>query len=448
LIETLRIIEIIVGVGVLIMVHELGHFLAAKWAGVRVDKFALGLGPRVFAFQRGETEYSLRWIPIGGFCAMAGEEPGAETNAPPERQFRGQPPGKRAVILFAGVFMNFILAILFFSIAFGMGVEFPRPLIGYVQPETPADKAGLLPGDEIIGLEGDMDIDWQQVKITTMMSDAGDNILLTVQRGEKVFNVSVSTVMDEVQEKGMHSGSIGVAFVGESDFVVGAVTKGSAAAEAGIEPGDVLTEINGIDLKKKKFSWDAVQRVLNDAARKDKTVKVRWRSGNAEWPETTLDVKKTKDPLRADLGFAVNPMRQKLRKYSPWQAPIVGLETSWDMVRVIYLSLRAMLTARISPKHAAGPVGIAQISYHIASQGISKFLWWLAFLGANLAVVNLLPIPPFDGGLLLVTLVEKLRGKLISEQWLMRLQLAGWAFVIVLIGLITYNDILRWIGAG
>ena len=133
--EILRIIEILIGVSLVIAVHELGHFLAAKWAGVQVDEFALGMGPRFFSYKRGETTYSLRMIPIGGFVAMAGEEPGSETEAPLERQFRGQPPGKKAVIAVAGVSMNLVLGVILFALAFGIGINFSQPVIGAVDRE-------------------------------------------------------------------------------------------------------------------------------------------------------------------------------------------------------------------------------------------------------------------------------------------------------------------------
>lgn len=604
--QTLIIIEIAIGIGLLIMVHEFGHFVACKWVGVRVDKFALGMGPKLFWFRRGETEYSIRIIPFGGFVAMAGEDPRTltESAAPSERQFLTQPPGKKALILFSGVFMNFVLGIVLFSIALGVGIHFTRPLIGLVEPQSPAEKAGLLPGDEIIAVNGDRDLDWEDVRVNIMMSDLEDNVLLTVLRNGKELGFSMKPKKDErlglpfigvlpatgrtvtaiekggpAEQAGLKAGdvidtidgtrylnwgdvvlhmsarigrpvevkvqrgeeslalslvprsakkgsigvtpatfptaaqvfknspadragvrpgdqvlaidgkptpnfvdlvsisapnvgrplaytirrggeiltltltpearpgegrgTVGILFKPKSNFVVGSVEHGSPAQTAGIRPGDVLTRIDDVPLEGR--NWDDVQDLLDAAAREGRQATISWRSGKAEWENKKIAVTVLDNMLHADSGISVNPEIQWLRKYPPHTACVVGLKKSWRMVEQVYVFLRGLLTRRISLKLAAGPVGIVQISYLAASQGIVKFIYWLAIIGVNIAAVNLLPIPPFDGGLLVLTGIEKLRGKALSEKWLIRLQLAGWAFVILLLLTITYNDIMRLI---
>ncbi|HUW56999.1 MAG TPA: RIP metalloprotease RseP [Planctomycetota bacterium] len=598
----IRVVEIFVGIGLLIAVHELGHFLAAKWAGVRVEKFAIGMGPKLLWFVRGGTEYSLRVIPFGGFCAMSGEAPGAPTTDEPLREFRNQPPGKKAVILLAGVSMNFVLAIVLFSIALGVGLDFTRPLVGLVHPGSPAEKAGLLPGDQITAINGQQDVDWEDVLMAIVMGDLEDNVSLTVARQERKIDftvrprkstvtglpeigiepatgrtvtrlerkgpadeaglregdvidavdglqflrweyalchmssrmgrpvtldvmragkpVSVSLVPrpgrkgaigvtparfpvvagvaedspaaradvrtgDEVlaidgtptptfddlialtapatgrplvyrirrgeetfdvtltpeRAPGRQIGQVGIRRETKTDFTVGAVEPGSPAEAAGLKPGDVLTHVDDASLEKQ--NWSVFQNLLDAAAESGGKVTLGWRRGEVGVEKKAVTVKTVEDPLRADVGITVNPAIQWERKYSPWRAPVVGLKKSWQVVQQVYLFLRGMLTRRISPKHAAGPVGIIKLSYRIASRGIIQLVYWMAILGVNLAVVNLLPMTPLDGGLLVLTGVEKLRGRRISEKWFLRLQLAGWCVVLVLFTLITINDILR-----
>ena len=600
----IRVIEIFIGIGLLITVHELGHFLAAKWAGVRVDKFAIGWGPRLLFWRRGETEYSLRVIPFGGFCAMAGEAPGVPATDEPEREFRNQPPGKKAVILFAGGLMNFILGVVLFSIALGVGVNFTRPLIGLVHPQSPAETAGLLAGDEIIAVNGKENVDWEDVLMTIAMGGLEDNVSLRVLREGKELTFAMrprkskvrelpelgiepasGRTITEIDEKGpaadagfkqgdvidtidgvaylrwedalyhmascmgkpvsielvregkrvpaspvprpakkgsvgivpkdfprvagvvkgspaegagmktddeilkvdgketpfvadiiactapnagkevvytvrrggaevtvkatpvvregQQTGSVGIHITGGDQFIVGTVQKGSAAETAGIRPGDTLTTVGGYDLKEKQLTWDSVRLLLDEAAKGDGKLTLGWKHADGGFEKKTLAVRSVEDPLRADIGLTLNPALQWERKYAPWRAPVVGVKKSWLWVQRVYLFLRGMLTRRISPKHAAGPVGIIKMSYRIASQGIPKLIYWLAILGVNLAVVNLLPMVPLDGGLLVLTLIEKLRGKAMSEKWLIRLQLAGWCVVLVLVTLITINDIRR-----
>ncbi len=601
----LRIVEIIVGIGILIMIHEMGHFAAAKWSGVRVDKFALGMGPKIFAVVRGETEYSVRWIPLGGFVLMAGEEPGVATEAASERQFRKQKPWKRVIILFAGSFMNFVLAIVFFAIAFGFGVNFTLAKVGWVEPGGPADKAGVRPGDEIVAANGDRDVDWEDVRIMIAMASRGDNVSLRVKRGSETLDLSVrpqapakgelpmvgmevaagrrieeirkgsaaeaaglkvGDVVDTVDGReflywpdfllycstrigkpvafvvtrdgerktldvtprpakrgviglvpatfptvakvipggaaaaagvrpgdqvlaidnvptpcrsdivsrcGTNAGKgldfrilregreihlvmtprqlgltgpamVGMAFSPGGDFTIGEVRPGSPAAKAGFNAGDVLTRI-GKDMPD-NATWGTLQAALDTVVEKGDNAVVLSRRSGAEGPEfkaVKVAVESVDDPLDADVGISVTNGQQHLRKFGPWKAPFVGFKKSWQVVKQIYLSLKGVFTGDISAKHFAGPVGIARMSYSVASDSITKFIFWLAFLSANFAVFNMLPLTPFDGGLIVVTGVEKLRGKPLSDRALMVLMTAGWALVIVFFVFVTANDIMR-----
>lgn len=615
--DILRIIEILIGVGLVIVVHELGHFLAAKWAGVQVDEFAIGMGPRLLSYKRGETRYSLRMIPIGGFVAMAGEEPGSETEVPLERQFRGQPPGKKAVIAVAGVTMNLILGVFLFALALGIGVNFVEPTIGSVEPGSGADEAGLHAGDRIIGINGAEDIDWVDVFIEVLMGDLEDPVQLQVLRGGKKLNFSVKTqpsadprfmglptlgvtvatgktvtqvtkdgpadktglklrdkviavdgmeflnwdnaryymgsrMGEEVELKVMRPsgdgegdtetamtlklvpeptiggtigitprtfsvvkkvtkdmpadkagikpgdeiraidgiptptfaslisltapsagkklkytvrrtvddkttdidvfitpvakpnerlGRIGVAPERVSDFVVGSVEAGSPAAKLLIKPGDVISAVAGTKLT--KHTWGYLQAVI-DAAAKEEEILLSWRSGEAEWRDKKVKVLSKPNEQVCDIGFLVSRTRPRFRQYPFWQSIGVGFNKSWHMLQHIWLFFRGLITGKMPFNLVAGPLGIAHISYKITAQGTTKFIMFLAMICVNLAVVNLLPLLPFDGGILVVAGLHKVTGKPLSEKLQGYLAVTGWMLVITLLIAVTYNDIIRW----
>ena len=250
----------------MIFIHELGHFLAAKWAGVRVDEFAFGLpfGPRVLSIKIGETIYALRLVPFGGFVAMAGEEPGKPTEAPPERQFGMQPAGKKAVILVAGVFMNFVLSIVLFSIALGIGVRFSQPIIGLVEPQGPAEKAGLLPGDEIVAVNGKRDVDWEDVRVNILMGDLEDNVTLVVVRDEKERVIVVKPRKDE------QTGLPVIGMEAATGRTIAEVEKDGAAARAGLKVGDTIDTVDG----KRFLNWDEALLAMSGKMKEEVGVRV------------------------------------------------------------------------------------------------------------------------------------------------------------------------------
>lgn len=598
---TLYIFEIIVGIGLLIFVHELGHFLTAKLFGVKVDKFALGMGPRIFWWQRGETEYSLRAIPIGGFVMLAGEEPGAPPSPEPWREIRNKPAPVRALVFVAGSIMNVITGVIFFTIVFGVGKNFTQPVVGALRPGWPAQKAGLKPGDRILAIEGETDPDFEDVMVTTMLStentplklkvlrpstgrefdvvirprldrsiglpvmgiepatghtvsavadnspaqaaglrvddvirkadglhflnwtdfetiasrnigkqmqlfvtrgadnltvtlfprptkrgslgvlprdfplvqevfdnqpasragvkvgdriqaidgrptptvediisltarSAGEPMRLTVKRGGETENL---TVTPEVPP-GECRAQIGIAIERSKDFTVGQVIPGSAADRAGVKPGDVLVRLGRYSLEDRV--WDQ----LVDAVPADREFQLFWKSGKAEFHATVRpDV--VYDDLLPWTGITVTPTLEHLRKYPFWTAAGVGMKKSWQVIEQIYAFLRGAAERRIGADAARGPIGIATISYQAAERGPITFIFLLALIGVNLGVVNLLPVLPLDGGLLVVVLIESITRKRFSEKWLMRLQLIGWALLILLIVVISYHDIVRLI---
>jgi regulator of sigma E protease len=311
--------------------------------------------------------------------------------------------------------------------------SFPR--IASVFAGSPADRAGILAKDEVLAIDGKPTPDVIDV-ITLTAYGADGPLRFTLRRAGEIIE---GRVVCETRP-GQSRKFAGITLEARSDFVVGGVEKGSAADAAGLRPGDVLTGLGKLTLEGR--NWDSFQTLLDAAARAGRPVLLAWKSGQVSW-KREIKVKTVSNPLLADAGLSVSMTQPRLRKYAPWTAAVVGVKKSWQMVQQVYVFLRGVATRRISPTHAAGPGGIFKLTYKVASEGVTKLIYWLAIIGVNIAVVNILPVPPFDGGLLLLTGVEKIRGRAISDKWLTRLQVAGWAAVMLLLAFVTFNDIKR-----
>jgi regulator of sigma E protease len=310
-------------------------------------------------------------------------------------------------------------------------------MVGKVAEDGPAKAAGIQPGDEILSVNGTPTPTFDDVW-TIVSANLGRPVKYAVRRGGETLELTLTPTPIGI---GSERGTDGIVPAKASDFTVGAVKPGSPAETAGIQPGDVLTRVGGVSIDKK--TWDHVQAILDLAAAGDGKVSIARRRGKAEFAAVEVKVKAVDDPRHAEEGYAVENGEAKLYRYSPWNAPIVGLKKAYRTVRLIFGSVRGMIQGRISPDNMAGPVGIFRIGFAVTAAGVTTLVYWLAFLSANFAVVNLLPMPPFDGGLLVYSAIEKVRGKPLSDRILMVAQTIGWALVIVLMVLITINDIRR-----
>lgn len=329
----------------LIVIHELGHFLAAKRSGVLVHEFALGFGPRLASWRRGETEYSLRLLPLGGFVRMAGmhaEEEGLEA-IPPQRRFLGRPLGHRVGIIAAGPVMNVLLAIALFAVVFaGIGLPAPLPVVGDVEPGYPADDAGLRPGDRFVAIDGRPVQDWEDV-VRTIQGAPGRSLELTIQRDGRILQVP-------------------------------------------IEPRS--------------------------------------------------------DPRRAGVGvIGVRPATETVRT-GIGEALRLGAEQTWR-VAVGFLAAIAHLVSGGGGVDVLGPVGIGQQIGEAARVGLNQVILLAAVLSANLALVNLLPVPALDGGRLLFLMVEGVRGRPVDPQQENMIHFVGFALLMLLAMFITFRDLLR-----
>ena len=601
--------EIVIALGLIIFVHELGHFMTAKWFGVRVRRFALGMGPIIVKWVRGETEYSLRWVPIGGFVDLVGEHPDAEEADDPRGLWR-RPPWQRIVVFSAGVVMNALLALVFFALAPIIGIQAIVPVAGGVLPGMPAEKAGIMAGDRLVRINGHRVESFEDLLYSVALDDAGTSFDVEVERPgagtepPKVLNMTVASVRPAesffpilgiemerttviavfaspaalLRQAGVAEGDRILAVNGKdvaawrdlskalADAPAGpvvlkidrkgaeqdlrvvpadlkaydygmtppteikAVQAGSPAMEAGIQAGDRIASIQdepwptyedvsriikaagkdarirlalwregktvdvtcktavlpGADFPRIGMTpvpavgnpvqvghiepggpaaeaglksgdiilkagegaesvadWDVLERVLAGAAGKPMTLQVE---RDRVVFTTTLRPKAVPQERLTLVDAGSMPLYAPLpRIYNPVTAAHRGLRKTGQWLGRVYINLKQFASGQVSTKAVGGPVAIVQWSVNVAGQGVGTFMEFLGMLTVSIAVLNFLPLPPFDGGHVLFVLIDAIKRKPVSMKLRTIVWIVGWVAVGLLFIVITYRDIVRWV---
>ncbi len=352
---TYYLLPFVVVLGILIFFHELGHFLVAKYFGVKVEKFSLGFGSKLLGKKIGDTEYLISTVPLGGYVKLLGEDgEEAETLTPEEarRAFHNQHVLKRIAIVAAGPLFNLLLAwFLYCGLFLVSGSYEMSTQIGQVRPDSPAHKAGLLKGDEIVAVQGRAIRNWPEIK-KTVQQNGGQPMTVTVRRGDKFL--SVTLIPERMVEKNIFGEEV-------KSAMIGIVASG--------------------------------------------------------------DFKKT------ELG--------------PWEALQEGTMKSWEIVKVTCLTIVKLLQGVVPLKTIGGPIMIGQLTGQVAQENFSYLIPLLAIISINLGVLNLLPVPILDGGLIIFLLIELLIGKPISLKKRDVAQKVGLFLLAVLIVVVTINDLSR-----
>ncbi|MEW6357109.1 MAG: RIP metalloprotease RseP [Planctomycetota bacterium] len=588
-------------IGVIIFVHELGHFLAAKRVGVRVEAFSLGFGPVLLGYKKGETEYRLSLIPIGGYVKMAGEHVGDSKAGMPD-EFQSRTVAERTFIVVAGVVLHILFAFLVFVVAFRIGVPFPAAEVGAVEIGSPAWIEGIQAGDEIVEINGQGDVDYEELFCASALSNGapirlrvkradeeftvsaepeydkvmgtfrigvhpqrtttvekiygykdegnsspaaragiqvgdviarvndvevaswqdlsrelrgrpGEQITLTIRRGGETLKkelavkglsepkvigivgetntiqavrkrtpaydragfragdrliavdgvavqrwadfsarmaaeapISTVTVEREEKETALSVKDIDQAsrtrmlrdLLGKGSTTVTAVKEGFPAAQAGIRSGDKIVSIDGEKIEE----WSDIRRVVAESNGEEMEFVVE-RDGNI-LPPVRLAAREDAEFVQGYIGIVTDEKRV-VRKYGLWQSCVVGCRKAVVNVKRVYLTLTGLLTKKVAMKNIGGIILIAQASYYSLLQGMGKLLYFVGVIAINLAVVNMLPIPLLDGGLLLFLVIEKIKGGPVSEGALRVAQYVGLALLLTLMIVVCKNDIVRLI---
>jgi len=450
----LGIVAGVVVLGVLIFVHEVGHFLAAKSVGIAVVRFSFGLGPRTPVRRTwGETEYCLSWLPLGGYVKMAGlEEEGAagDLEGPPgggtwphERTFDGKPLWTRVFVISAGVLMNALFAVVVYGLLAGAyGVREDRTVtIGSVDTASVPLGAGALrqlhPGDRIVRINGDSMTSWADIQ--SALLTAGDPMIRIEIAGR------VRPVVLELPQKEQLARSRVVEALGPwVEPVIGEVVPGQAAAAAGIEPGDRILRADTVPVRR----WEDFVHVIE--AHPGLAVPLLVRRGDAEVrltvtprPERLRDAASGVERQVGRVG--VSGQLPPLHRYGVFGAIGAGFVQAGRAGGLVLFTLKGLVLGQLSPRDIGGPILVGQISGQVARLGLEPFLGFLALFSMNLAILNLLPIPVLDGGHLLFLAIEGVRRRPLSEQVRHRWTQIGFAVLVAIMLLALANDVLRLI---
>lgn len=422
-------------IGVMILVHELGHYWAARFFDVKVETFSFGFGPRLFGFKRGDTDFRFSALLFGGYVKMAGDQPGDEANADP-RNLLAKPRWQRLIITFAGPAINVVLAIVvttgLFMVHFPTMPTPPDPTVGYVAPNGGAATAGIQSGDQVMQFDDIMDPTWRDIQIRELSNPKQPMNVVIKRNGERI-RFTLTPAMDQKQGFGY------LAWSPETEVRVSTVESGFAAFRAGLKPGDILVSANGIPLR----STGRLHEIEHDT--EGKTLDIVYARNGVEHHVNITPEKR--DPAdsggeRWVIGLNLEP-RIEYTKLPAREALIQSLSQNAEGAKVIFQFLERIVERRMSPKSLVGPVGIAQMSGQAAREGVFTYLELMAMVSLNLAIVNLLPIPILDGGVILMLLIEMLMRRDLDLRMKEAVVKVGFVFLMVVVVFAIYNDISR-----
>ena len=427
--------------GVLVFVHELGHFMAARWNGVRVLTFSLGFGPKLLKFRRGDTEYCLSAIPLGGYVKMAGENPEDPRSGQPD-EFLSKTKWQRFQILIMGPAMNLGLAVIVLAVVLMQGATAPaylsRPaLVGVVKSESPAEKAGLQSGDIITRL-GSADVStWEQLEMA-VASRPEREVEMVVIRDRQEQRLTIRPDLTELRTRGNARFEIGTIGVWpDVNPSIRALVAGEPAEKAGLKPGDVIVSING----ERMVFASQVSEAISKHPEQEIAMVVR-RSG----VEQTIAVVPSRQGENGRIGINISDEVESFTP-SPLQAIGMSVQRNYEMSGMILRTLRDLFVGEASPRQLMGPVGIAQLSGESAQAGWVALFSLMASLSLNLGLLNLLPIPVLDGGHIFIMGIETLVRRDFSLAVKEKMLFAGFVALMALMATVIYNDLTRisWI---
>jgi len=422
----------IVVLGFIIVIHELGHFLVAKFFKIKVETFSVGFGPRIVGFRKGDTDYRISAFPLGGYVKMAGDTP-SDTLTGEAHEFLSKPKWQRFLVAAAGPSMNIILAVVLIAGLYMYGTDVPEFMVGQaiinvIEPGSPAEKAGIKPGDQILEFDGKQNPDWQDVQ-NAVLTSPGRNIPIVVERAGKRVELTVTPERKGREE----AGDVGM-FPYYRKLVVQDFQPNSPALSAGVQRGDEIVAVNGTGIQESGLTLQQIiQKIPGDS-----------------FPITVV-----RDSKRLD--FQVSTVMQDGRrmigiilqtpvvhiKLGPLQAIQKSIQNNTENAVLIFQVIGRLVKREASMKQLEGPISIINISGRAYQEGFVTLFMFMALISMNLGILNIMPIPILDGGVMLLLIIESLLGRDLSLRMKERIVQASVVFILMLMVIVLYNDVLK-----
>jgi regulator of sigma E protease len=443
------VISFIVVIGILILIHELGHFLVARWVGVGVERFSIGFGPVLLRWRGKETEYCLSVIPMGGYVKMMGEENPLEAGATlpydPSKAFALKPLWARFLIVFAGPGMNFVLAAVIFMIVLAtVGRPVWPAVIGRVTPGGPAASAGLRTGDAVVRVDAQRVAHWEDLE-RAVAASSGRPLQLTITRVGAQEQVTVTPRLTEVRDpifkEVRDSWELGAG--PQLTPQIGSVNPGSPADKAGVRAGDLVVAVAGQPV----FTPEELMQAIQKRAGQTFDVAVEREGRRLALPVTASTVReKNAAGQEVEVGRIGVGIVTKTVSYKPYPPPTAvwyGAVKAWDMTALTAKGLWKIVSRQIDSSNIGGPIQIASEAGRQAKEGVASLALFTAIISVNLALLNLLPVPMLDGGHLFFFVIEAIMGRPLSLRKREAAQQLGFVLLMLLMVYALYNDLVR-----
>jgi len=425
--------------GILVFVHEFGHFFMAKLVGIRVEVFSWGYGKRLVGIKKGDTDYRISMIPLGGFVKFSGEEVLEEKREMDARDFMAKTRWERFLVLVMGSLMNICLAVVLTSIINVAGVSVSKymddkPVIGWIASGSPAEKARLQVDDEILSINNRNISTWSDVELT-LGAKPDKTVDIEIKRGDLVLIVQLLTESRAVKLTKESRARIEIGYAGFIAKIwpqVMMVTPGSAADKAGIKAGDVIREIEGKPVHYFEFT-ETIQKYPEQEidfgiVREGEFIHLKV-TPKREGDVGVIGVASTPESVTKQFGF--------------FKAIGHSVKENARMASMVITFIKDLLIGEASTRQLGGPIAIANLSYEAFKMGFMTLIWWMAFISLQLGIINLFPIPMFDGGHIMVLGLEGLFRRDFSVKVKQIIMQIGFVLIIVLFVFIILNDVVK-----